>query len=74
MPKSMGEVLSIAHKTKIISSHVINFASDHAATCCISGNILSFVDIIPDTMILRRDDGIAQCEGLFNQWGVRGFR
>ena len=67
----MCEVLSVSHQTEIRSSHLVNFAGDYTFTCRIVGDILSFVDILPNTMVLRWDNRAAQCEGLSDHWESR---
>jgi hypothetical protein len=80
MPKSVSEILSISNEAQIRSCHLVNFARDHTAACCIGSDILRFVDIVPNTMTLGRDDRVAQCEGLLGQRkseierGARGWR
>jgi hypothetical protein len=60
----MVEILTIPNETQISSSHVINIAGNHTGPCCICGNVLSFVDIVPNTVVLWWNDRVAQCEGL----------
>jgi hypothetical protein len=64
MPKSMSKVLRVSYEAEIGSGHLINFASNYATACRISSDILGFVDIVPNAMILRWDNRTVQCESL----------